>query len=140
MNTQRKIELIKYHIKLIKELVRNNNQPLYKFALKNGFEEKQINALLNILCIFQARIKKEEISPFNKNNDLFRAYHISLESLYNTSQPNINEFRDYIEGVFYQDLELYDLLYAVRKQDIYPLVCDYLLKDSVDKIDMNTVS
>ncbi|ANC06089.1 hypothetical protein WR51_02970 [Bacillus cereus] len=127
MERNREIELIRYQINIIKELITNNEQPFYIVVVKYLFEEVQVMALLNILSIFKARLENKKIAEFNKNDVLFKKFNINMNSLYAAVEPSVIEFNYYVCKIFYQKIDIKILINSLKEQSIYYSVCSYLL-------------
>lgn len=128
LNVVKEVKLLKYQMDLMKHMINADEHLFFMFAIDHEFEEDQVNVLLKILDVFNNRLNNEEISIFSQTNHLFSRFNISLDTLYTSEHPTLEEFKSYITKIFYQDFELRYLLSSLKKQSIQSKVCDYLLK------------
>lgn len=128
LNVVKEVKLLKYQMDLMKHMINADEHLFFMFAIDHEFEEDQVNVLLKILDVFNNRLNNEEISIFYQTNHLFYRFNISLDTLYTSEHPTLEEFKSYITKIFYQDFELRYLLSSLKKQSIQSKVCDYLLK------------
>ncbi|QDZ88918.1 DUF1878 family protein [Priestia megaterium] len=127
MDVVKEVKLLKYQMDLMKHMLNADEHLFFMFAIDHEFEEDQVNVLLKILGVFNNRLNNEEISIFSQANHLLSQFNISLETLYTSEQPTLEEFESYITKIFYQDFELRYLLSSLKKQSIQIKVCDYFL-------------
>ncbi len=127
LDVVKEVKLLKYQINLMKHMINDDEHLFFMFAIDHEFEEDQVNVLLKMLGVFNNRLNNEEISIFSQSNHLFSQFNISLETLYTSEQPTLEEFESYITKIFYQDFELRYLLSSLKKQSIQIKVCDYFL-------------
>lgn len=127
LDVVKEVKLLKYQMDLMKHMLNADEHLFFMFAIDHEFEEDQVNVLLKILGVFNNRLNNEEISIFSQANHLLSQFNISLETLYTSEQPTLEEFESYITKIFYQDFELRYLLSSLKKQSIQIKVCDYFL-------------
>jgi len=133
LDVVKEVKLLKYQVNLMKHMINADEDLFFMFAIDHEFEEDQVNVLLKILGVFNDRLNNEEISIFSQTNHLFSQFNVSLDTLYTSEQPTLEEFKSYITKIFYQDFELRYLLSSLKKQSIQIKVCDYFLKHLIEE-------
>lgn len=109
-------------------MINAEDHPFFMFAIDHEFEENHVKAFLKILGVFSCRIKGEEIFEWYQNDQLFSQFNLSLDKLYASEPPTLEELKMYVTKIFYQEFELEYLLYSLKKQFIQTEVCDFFLK------------
>jgi hypothetical protein len=128
LDVVKEVKLLKYQMSLMKHMINAEEHPFFMFALDLEFEENQVQAFLKILGVFSLRIKGEDISVWYQDDQLFSPFNLSLDNVYASVQPTLEELELYVAKIFYQEFELEYLLCSLKKQFIQTEVCDFFLQ------------
>ena len=128
LDVVKEVKLLKYQMSLMKHMINAEEYPFFMFTIDHEFEENQVNAFLKILGVFSCRIKGGEIFECYQNDQLFSQFNLSLDKLYASEPPMLEELKMYVTKIFYQEFELEYLLCSLKKQFIQTEVCDFFLK------------
>lgn len=132
MNLEKEIELLKYQNYLLKTIIDGDDHPFFMFALDHNLNEKQVNAVLEILVIFSNRLSGEKESLEIKKSSVgkkLEEFGIAAEEVLKDEKPTRKEFENYKNKILSSEIETKYLLMSLQRQHIQPTVCELLLKD-----------
>lgn len=132
MNLEKEIELLKYQNYLLKTIIDGDDHPFFMFALDHNLNEKQVNAVLEILGIFSNRLSGEKESLEIKKSSAekkLEEFGIVAEEVLKDEKPTRKEFENYKNKILSSEIETKYLLMSLQRQHIQPTVCELLLKD-----------
>ncbi|NPC93064.1 DUF1878 family protein [Bacillus sp. WMMC1349] len=133
MNLEREIELLKYQNHLLKTIINGDEFPFFMFALDHNLNEKQVNAVLEILSIFSYRLSEDkDFKEYkeDKAKEKFKEFDISIERILKDERPTREEFEGYKSKILPASAESKYLLMSLQRQHIQPDVCGFLLQDT----------
>ncbi|AEP90309.1 hypothetical protein I33_1340 [Bacillus subtilis subsp. subtilis str. RO-NN-1] len=131
MNLEKEIELLKYQNYLLKTIIDGDDHPFFMFALDHNLNEKQVNAVLEILGIFSNRLsgEKESLEIKKSSAKKIEEFGIVAEEVLKDEKPTRKEFENYKNKILSSEIETKYLLMSLQRQHIQPTVCEFLLKD-----------
>jgi len=145
LNIEKEIELIKHQISLLKAMVPGDEFPFYMFVMDHEINKSQQNLLMHYLYLLNHRLShvsgedmgtRDSISTQfyeSKKSSLIdeaKALGILNEDLFTDDIPNYLQFRKFVRAVLPESVNPVYLLKSLKKQGIFPNLCEYLLKQA----------
>jgi len=132
-----KVDLLIHQVNLLKRMIDlEGNYSYFTFVLGHNFNEKQMNAILKVLSLLGARSEsstttqdKNEIMNFYVDDSDLNHFNINIVELNLDTLPTIEEFKKYATLILGDDFKIKHLLLSLKKQSIYPALCDILIHE-----------